>query len=65
VRGQAIVLVFAVNERGDVTKVDITDTRDGGYNRQLRDTFREAKFRPATRTDGTPVAAAATISCTF
>jgi hypothetical protein len=55
VKGSVIVAVFDVDEKGNVLSVQFNETRDGGYNRKLRDIFREVRFRPATRLDGTPV----------
>lgn len=61
-RGQVVVLSFTVDERGNVLKLEFTPTRDGGYNRRIRDQFSEVRFRPAVRWDGTPVAAIAQVT---
>lgn len=55
VKGTEISVVFDVDERGNVVAVDFTPTRDGGYNRRLKELLKQYRFRPATRMDGTPV----------
>lgn len=46
-----------MSERGETLKLEFSPTKDGGFNKRLRETFTEARFRPATKWDGTPVAA--------
>jgi hypothetical protein len=58
-KGQIVTLVFTVDERGNVLSLDLTPTKDGAYNRRLREQFRQVRFRPAVRWDGTPVASTA------
>ena len=64
-RGMTVVALFEVDEQGNVLKFDFTPTKDGGYNRRLRETLGGTRFRPATRWDGTPVRAQATLSYTL
>ena len=50
-----IIAEFDVDETGRVVDFKFTDTKDGGYNRKLRDVLRETRFRAGSRPDGTPV----------
>jgi hypothetical protein len=65
VRGREIVAEFDVDSTGRVLSVTFTPTRDGGYDKRLRELFAEMKWRPATRPDGTPVRAKASVSYTL
>ena len=65
VRGREIVAEFDVDSTGRVLSVTFTPTGDGGYNKRLRELFAEMKWRPATRPDGTPVRAKASVSYTL
>ena len=65
IKGQTVVALFDVDERGNVLKFDFTQTRDGGYNRRLREIFANTRFRPATKWDGTPVRAQGKIEYTL
>jgi protein TonB len=62
VSGQKVILTFQVDERGNVTSFEFTPTNDSGYNRRIRDQFKEVRFRPAVRWDGVPVAATAQLT---
>lgn len=55
VRPYRMVAVFDVDERGRATLIAFNPSRDGAYNRKLRDMLAEVRFRPAVRQDGTPV----------
>jgi hypothetical protein len=55
VRGFHLLAEFDVDETGRVLSVNFTPTKDGGYNRRLRDVFRGFRFRPGTHPDGTPI----------
>ncbi len=56
------VALFDVDEKGTVLSFTIEpESRDGGYNRKLREALAGARFRPATKRDGTPVRAVARI----
>ena len=48
---------FDIDSTGAVLNVSFTETRDGGYNKKIRETVKQFKFRPATRKDGRPVRA--------
>jgi hypothetical protein len=55
VRDFCIVAEFDVDETGRVLDMTFTETKDGGYNRKLRDVLRSIRFRPGSRPDGTPI----------
>jgi protein TonB len=65
VRNREIVAEFDVDSTGRVISVTFTPTRDRGYDKRLRELFAEMKWRPATRPDGTPVRAKASVSYTL
>lgn len=48
---------FDIDSTGQVLNVKFDDTPDGGYNRKIRETAKQFRFRPATRRDGRPVRA--------
>jgi periplasmic protein TonB len=54
-KGTKVVAVFDVDEKGKVVDFEFTPTRDGDYNRKLRDLFRLFKFRPGTTLAGVPI----------
>jgi protein TonB len=54
-RGFRMIAEFEVDETGRVVSFTFTETRDGGYNRRLRDVLRSIRFRPGSRLDGTPI----------
>jgi protein TonB len=54
-RGFRMIAEFDVDEAGRVVSFTFTETRDGGYNRRLRDVLRSIRFRAGSRPDGTPV----------
>ena len=55
VKGFHLVAEFDVDEAGKVLAFDFTPTRDGDYNKKLREVFKGFRFRPGTRPDGTPL----------
>ena len=57
IRPYTLVAEFEVDSSGRVISVDFNETRDGGYNRKLRDALAKIRFRPAVKRDGTPVRA--------
>ena len=57
VRGQEIVVTFDIDERGRIVSVSFPPTRDGGYNRKLRERLESYRFRPGHTADGQPVRA--------
>ncbi|MGI8496957.1 MAG: hypothetical protein ACR2OG_05160 [Gemmatimonadaceae bacterium] len=60
-----LVATFDVDSTGKVLRVDFNQSRDGSYNRQLRERLDQTRFRPATRWDGSPVRATAQITYDF
>ena len=55
VRPYTMVAWFDVDEKGKATLIAFNPSKDGGYNRRIRETLQEYRFRPAVRPDGTPV----------
>ena len=55
VRPYKMIAWFDVDERGNAKLISFNPSRDGNYNKKLRDMLAEMRFRPAVRTDGTPV----------
>ena len=55
VKGFHLIAEFEVDEGGRVLEMKFTETRDGDYNRKLREILRAIRFRPGTKPDGTPV----------
>lgn len=55
VRPYEMIAWFDVDERGRATLISFNPSRDGNYNKKLRDMLAETRFRPAVRADGTPV----------
>ena len=64
-RGFHLIAWFEVDERGNSKLLSFNQSRDGGYNRKLRQVLLELKFRPGTRPDGTPVRDTADIHFIF
>jgi len=52
-----IVVQFDVDSTGKVLDINFTPTKDGNYNRKLREAFAAVRFRPATNGLGVPVRA--------
>lgn len=61
IRPFTLVAQFDVDSSGKVLSVDFNETRDGGYNRKLREQLGRIRFRPAVKRDGTPIRATAQI----
>jgi periplasmic protein TonB len=55
VKGYHLIAWFDVDEKGNATLLGFNPSRDGGYNRKLRDVLLSLRFRPGVRADGTPV----------
>jgi protein TonB len=55
VRPYKMVAWFDVDERGNAKLIAFNPSRDSGYNRKIREMLSEVRFRPAVRSDGTPV----------
>lgn len=66
VRPLEVVALFDVDTLGNATLISFTQSRDGGYNKKLREMFTEIRFRPAVRVaDGRPVRDTAKIVVTL
>ncbi|GLC27608.1 hypothetical protein [Roseisolibacter agri] len=65
VRGTKLLAIFDVDSTGKVLGFEFTQTRDGGYNRKLREVLNGFRFKPGTRPDGTPVRAKGQIAYEF
>ena len=50
-----LVAYFEVDETGKSTLLRFNESRDRGYNRELKQRLEQMRFRPAVRPDGTPV----------
>lgn len=61
IRPFTLVAQFDVDSSGKVLSVDFNETRDGGYNKKLREQLGRIRFRPAVKRDGTPIRATAQI----
>ena len=61
IRPFTLVAQFDVDSSGRVLSVDFNETRDGGYNKKLREQLGRIRFRPAVKRDGTPIRATAQI----
>jgi len=55
VRGYHLIAYFDVDEKGNAKLLGFNQSRDGDYNRKLRDVLQSLRFRPGVRADGTPV----------
>jgi protein TonB len=55
VRGFHLVAEYDVDETGKVIHFDFSPTRDGGYNKKLKEVLGSFKFRPGTTPDGKPI----------
>jgi hypothetical protein len=62
VRPYTLVAYFDVDTLGNATLLSFNPSKDGGYNRRIREMLGEIRFRPATRQDGRPVRDTAQIS---
>jgi protein TonB len=54
-KGVRVIAEFDVDSTGRVVSFTFTETRDGGYNKRLREVLRSIRFRPGSRPDGTPI----------
>jgi outer membrane biosynthesis protein TonB len=52
-----VVVVFDVDSTGKVLDLQFTPTKDGSYNKKLRDALASIRFRPAVNASGVPVRA--------
>ncbi|MEJ7759729.1 MAG: hypothetical protein WKF55_09055 [Gemmatimonadaceae bacterium] len=54
-RGYHLTAYFDVDEKGKSTLLGFNPSRDGGYNRRLREVLLALRFRPGVKADGTPI----------
>jgi protein TonB len=54
-RGSRVVAEFDVDSTGHVLSFDFTPTKDGDYNKRLREVFRGFRFRAGTTPEGRPL----------
>jgi len=54
-KGYHLIAYFDVDEKGNAKLLGFNQSRDGDYNRKLRDVLLSLRFRPGVRADGTPV----------
>ncbi len=54
-KGFRVVAWYDVDSTGKSTLLRFTPTPDGDYNKRLRETLLEARFRPAVRPDGVAI----------
>lgn len=55
VRPYKMIAWFDVDERGNARLIAFNPSRDGAYNKKIREMLSEVRFRPAVKQDGTPV----------
>jgi len=60
-----LIAFFDVDEKGVAKLLGFNPSRDGGYNKKLRDVLLSLRFRPGVRADGTPVRDTAQIEFLF
>jgi hypothetical protein len=65
VKGTQLVANFDVDSTGRVLSFEFTPTKDGGYNRKLKEVLGAVKFRPAVRGDGQPIRAKGSLTYVF
>jgi len=65
VKGTQLVANFDVDSTGKVLSFEFTPTKDGGYNRKLKDVLGAVRFRPAVRADGQPIRAKGSLTYVF
>jgi protein TonB len=54
-KGFHLTAYFDVDEKGNAKLLGFNQSRDGDYNRKLRDVLMSLRFRPGVKADGTPV----------
>ena len=62
VRPYKMVAQFEVDSLGNAKLLGFNPSRDGGYNRRIREMLQEIRFRPAVTLDGRPVKALAIVT---
>jgi hypothetical protein len=56
VRPYTLTAYFDVDTLGNATLLSFNPSKDGGYNRRIKEMLAEIRFRPAVRADGRPFA---------
>jgi hypothetical protein len=54
-KGYHLIAYFDVDEKGNAKLLGFNQSRDGDYNKKLRDVLLSLRFRPGVRADGTPI----------
>jgi periplasmic protein TonB len=54
-KGFHLIAYFDVDEKGNAKLLGFNQSRDGDYNKKLRDVLMSLRFRPGVKADGTPV----------
>jgi protein TonB len=54
-KGFHLTAYFDVDEKGNAKLLGFNQSRDGDYNKKLRDVLMSLRFRPGVKPDGTPV----------
>jgi hypothetical protein len=57
IKPYTLVALFDVDSTGRVLSFDFNESRDGGYNKKLREQLGRLRFNPGVKRDGTPVRA--------
>jgi periplasmic protein TonB len=65
VKGTQLVAVFDVDSTGKVLGFDFNETKDGAYNRKLRDVLGGIRFRPGVNGAGVPIRAQGSVTYIF
>jgi periplasmic protein TonB len=65
VKGTQLVAVFDVDSTGKVIGFDFNETKDGAYNRKLRDVLGGIRFRPGVNGAGIPIRAQGSVTYIF
>jgi len=55
VKGFTLKAVFDVDEKGNVVHLEFTPTKDGDFNKKIREALSKFRFRPAVTPMGTPI----------
>lgn len=60
-----LIAFFDVDEKGNATLIGFNPSKDGGYNKRLREVLLALRFRPGVRPDGTPIRDTANVEFIF
>jgi len=64
-KGYHLIAYFDVDEKGVAKLLGFNPSKDGNYNKKLRDVLLSLRFRPGVRADGTPVRDTAQVEFIF